>query len=336
MRAPFCRDSWTSCSRRQEITGAVLVLLTSASSAKHRCSARARTEFSNSRVTRRRRGAACITRRNVPTPHRCTPCITSWQCWASRLRSSRRAAPAPDNSPRPPLEKKGDDYIFEDIAKNLGQGDQDRLYQYQLELAEQPRRGQDRPRGAATPKKPKQGAVVEAVVEAVPNAVATPRNSKLRWRGLVCGAAVALFLTPGFLEYLISVRTKALALEKSLEALVVAVAAPATGRSAAWRRGSAAHRPTAPSPPPRPVLTAPPRRLRQSVVSARRHGGRCRGWLGLRICVRAMPAAASSAYSSMRDQVRSSVATTRGSLASRNSDRPWPAGGGSSSIGRDR
>jgi hypothetical protein len=127
------------------------------------------------------------------------------------------------------LEKKGDDYIFEDIAKNLGKGDQDRLYQYQLELAE--RYGEDKIGRAAPPpkpKKPKQGAVVEAVVKAVPKAVATPRNSKLRWRGLVCGAAVALFLTPGFLEYLISVRTKALALEKSLEALVVAVAAPAT------------------------------------------------------------------------------------------------------------
>jgi len=59
-------------------------------------------------------------------------------------------------------------------------------------------------------------------------AVATTRNSKLRWRGLACGAVVALFLASGFLEYLITVRTKALALEKSLEALVVAVAAPAT------------------------------------------------------------------------------------------------------------
>ena len=58
--------------------------------------------------------------------------------------------------------------------------------------------------------------------------VAVQRNSKLRWRGLACGAVVALFLAPGFLEYLITVRTKALALEKSLEALVVAVAAPAT------------------------------------------------------------------------------------------------------------
>ncbi len=133
------------------------------------------------------------------------------------------------------LEKKGDDYIFEDIAKNLGKGDQDRLYQYQLELAE--RYGEDKIGRAAPPpkpKKPKQGAaVVETVVKAVTTpprtkAVATTRNSKLRWRGLVCGAAVALFLTPGFLEYLISVRTKALALEKSLEALVVAVAAPAT------------------------------------------------------------------------------------------------------------
>ena len=35
-------------------------------------------------------------------------------------------------------------------------------------------------------------------------------------------------MAPGFLQYLISVRTKALALEKSLEALIVAVAAPAT------------------------------------------------------------------------------------------------------------
>ena len=128
------------------------------------------------------------------------------------------------------LERKGDDYIFEDIAKNLGKGDQDRLYQYQLELAE--RYGEDKIGRAAPPpkpKKPKQGAAVvrEAVGKAVPKAVA-PRNSKLRWRGLVCGAAVALFLTPGFLEYLISVRTKALALEKSLEALLLAVAAPAT------------------------------------------------------------------------------------------------------------
>ena len=131
------------------------------------------------------------------------------------------------------LEKKGDDYIFEDIAKNLGKGDQDRLYQYQLELAE--RYGEDKIGRAAPPpkpKKPKQGGTV--VVEAVTTpptttrAVATPRNSKLRWRGLACGAVVALFLAPGFLEYLISVRTKALALEKSLEALIVAVAAPAT------------------------------------------------------------------------------------------------------------
>ena len=134
------------------------------------------------------------------------------------------------------LEKKGDDYIFEDIAKNLGKGDQDRLYQYQLELAE--RYGEDKIGRAAPPpkpKKPKQGAaVVEAAREAVVKAVTTPpsavaqRNSKLRWRGLACGAVVALFLAPGFLEYLITVRTKALALEKSLEALVVAVAAPAT------------------------------------------------------------------------------------------------------------
>ena len=130
------------------------------------------------------------------------------------------------------LAKKGDDYIFEDIAKNLGKGDQDRLYQYQLELAE--RYGEDKIGRAAPPpkpKKPKQGAAVVEAVTMPPTttrAVATPRNSKLRWRGLVCGAAVALFLTPGFLEYLISVRTKALALEKSLEALLLAVAAPAT------------------------------------------------------------------------------------------------------------
>ena len=132
------------------------------------------------------------------------------------------------------LEKKGDDYIFDDIAKNLGKGDQDRLYQYQLELAE--RYGEDKIGRAAPPpkpKKPKQGGteaarVVKAVTKPPTTKVAVQRNSKLRWRGLVCGAAVALFLTPGFLEYLISVRTKALALEKSLEALVVAVAAPAT------------------------------------------------------------------------------------------------------------
>ena len=134
------------------------------------------------------------------------------------------------------LETKGDDYIFEDIAKNLGKGDQDRLYQYQLELAE--RYGEDKIGRAAPPpkpKKPKQGAaVVEAAREAVVKAVTpatkavAPRNSKLRWRGLACGAVVALFLAPGFLEYLITVRTKALALEKSLEALIVAVAAPAT------------------------------------------------------------------------------------------------------------
>ena len=142
-------------------------------------------------------------------------------------------------SPRPTtrrraasLEKKGD-YIIEDIAKNLGKGDQDRLYQYQLELAE--RYGEDKIGRAAPPpkpKKPKQENGREAVVKAVTTPpttkVAVQRNSKLRWRGLFCGAAVALFLTPGFLEYLISVRTKALALEKSLEALVVAVAAPAT------------------------------------------------------------------------------------------------------------
>ncbi len=130
------------------------------------------------------------------------------------------------------LETKGDDYIFEDIAKNLGKGDQDRLYQYQLELAE--RYGEDKIGRAAPPpkpKKPKQGAVatvVKAATTATTTKVAVQRNSKLRWRGLVCGAVVALFLAPGFLEYLISVRTKALALEKSLEALVVAVAAPAT------------------------------------------------------------------------------------------------------------
>ena len=127
------------------------------------------------------------------------------------------------------LAKKGDDYIFEDIAKNLGKGDQDRLYQYQLELAE--RYGEDKIGRAAPPpkpKKPKQGAAVVEAVTLPTKKVAVQRNSKLRWRGLVCGAAVALFLTPGFLEYLISVRTKALALEKSLEALIVAVAAPAT------------------------------------------------------------------------------------------------------------
>ena len=97
------------------------------------------------------------------------------------------------------LEKKGDDYIFEDIAKNLGKGDQDRLYQYQLELAE--RYGEDKIGRAAPPpkpKKPKQGAaVVEAAREAVVKAVTpatkavAPRNSKLRWRGLACGAVVA-------------------------------------------------------------------------------------------------------------------------------------------------
>ena len=159
------------------------------------------------------------TRRQTPTTRR-TP--------STRQTTRRRAAS---------LEKKGDDYIFEDIAKNLGKGDQDRLYQYQLELAE--RYGEDKIGRAAPPpkpKKPKQGAaVVEAAREAVVKAVTpatkkavAPRNSKLRWRGLACGAVVALFLAPGFLEYLITVRTKALALEKSLEALVVAVAAPAT------------------------------------------------------------------------------------------------------------
>ena len=129
------------------------------------------------------------------------------------------------------LEKKGDDYIFEDIAKNLGKGDQDRLYQYQLELAE--RYGEDKIGRAAPPpkpKKPKQGGavVVEAATPPTTRKVAVQRNSKLRWRGLACGAVVALFLAPGFLEYLITVRTKALALEKSLEALLLAVAAPAT------------------------------------------------------------------------------------------------------------
>ena len=152
---------------------------------------------------------------------------------------TRRWTPSPRQTTRlraASLETKGDDYIFEDIAKNLGKGDQDRLYQYQLELAE--RYGEDKIGRAAPPpkpKKPKQGAaVVEAAREAVVKAVTpatkavAPRNSKLRWRGLACGAVVALFLAPGFLEYLITVRTKALALEKSLEALVVAVAAPAT------------------------------------------------------------------------------------------------------------
>ena len=156
-----------------------------------------------------------------------------------RQTPTRRWTPSPRQTTRlraASLEKKGDDYIFEDIAKNLGKGDQDRLYQYQLELAE--RYGEDKIGRAAPPpkpKKPKQGAaVVEAAREAVVKAVTpatkavAPRNSKLRWRGLACGAVVALFLAPGFLEYLITVRTKALALEKSLEALVVAVAAPAT------------------------------------------------------------------------------------------------------------
>ena len=156
-----------------------------------------------------------------------------------RQTPSTRWTPSPRQTTRlraASLEKKGD-YIFEDIAKNLGKGDQDRLYQYQLELAE--RYGEDKIGRAAPPpkpKKPKQGAaVVEAAREAVVKAVTpatkkavAPRNSKLRWRGLACGAVVALFLAPGFLEYLITVRTKALALEKSLEALVVAVAAPAT------------------------------------------------------------------------------------------------------------
>ena len=156
-----------------------------------------------------------------------------------RQTPSTRWTPSPRQTTRlraASLEKKGDDYIFEDIAKNLGKGDQDRLYQYQLELAE--RYGEDKIGRAAPPpkpKRPKQGAaVVEAAREAVVKAVTpatkavAPRNSKLRWRGLACGAVVALFLAPGFLEYLITVRTKALALEKSLEALVVAVAAPAT------------------------------------------------------------------------------------------------------------
>ena len=156
-----------------------------------------------------------------------------------RQTPSTRWTPSPRQTTRlraASLETKGDDYIFEDIAKNLGKGDQDRLYQYQLELAE--RYGEDKIGRAAPPpkpKKPKQGAaVVEAAREAVVKAVTpatkavAPRNSKLRWRGLACGAVVALFLAPGFLEYLITVRSKALALEKSLEALVVAVAAPAT------------------------------------------------------------------------------------------------------------
>ena len=158
---------------------------------------------------------------------------------APTRRQTTRWTPSPRQTTRlraASLEKKGDDYIFEDIAKNLGKGDQDRLYQYQLELAE--RYGEDKIGRAAPPpkpKKPKQGAaVVEAAREAVVKAVTpatkavAPRNSKLRWRGLACGAVVALFLAPGFLEYLITVRTKALALEKSLEALVVAVAAPVT------------------------------------------------------------------------------------------------------------
>ena len=160
----------------------------------------------------------------VTPPRRQTPT----RPWTPSTRQTTRLRAAS-------LETKGDD-IFEDIAKNLGKGDQDRLYQYQLELAE--RYGEDKIGRAAPPpkpKKPKQGAaVVEAAREAVVKAVTpatkavAPRNSKLRWRGLACGAVVALFLAPGFLEYLITVRTKALALEKSLEALVVAVAAPAT------------------------------------------------------------------------------------------------------------
>ena len=136
-------------------------------------------------------------------------------------------------------EKKGDDYIFEDIAKNLGKGDQDRLYQYQQELAERYGRGQDRPRGAAAEAQEAEAGgtvVVEAVTPPTTRlpsrrATQTPLARPRMRRG---GGAV---LDSWVLEYLISVRTKALALEKSLEALIVAVAAPATDAvGCVWRR----------------------------------------------------------------------------------------------------
>ena len=128
------------------------------------------------------------------------------------------------------------------------------------------RRGQDRPARRRAPKSPSRAPPSSRPrVEAVDDALfrrrpSRPRNSKLaaRPRG---GAVVALVLTVRFLEYLIIVRTKALALEKSLEALVVAVAAPATdarsARAPGRRPRPPAHRPTTwRSRPRRPVRTA--------------------------------------------------------------------------------
>jgi len=229
------------------------------------------------------------------------------------------------------LETKGDDYIFEDIAKNLGKGDQDRLYQYQLELAE--RYGEDKIGRAAPPpkpKKPKQGAaVVEAAREAVVKAVTpatkavAPRNSKLRWRGLACGAMVALFLAPGFLEYLITVRTKALALEKSLEALVVAVAAPVTdalsaacGAAApvcASAYGSVAAAASGAYGAAAPACAKACSGVGAAASSASASFGSAAG-----AAYGSVSAAASSAYSSVSaTKVGSSVATAASSVASR-------------------
>ena len=225
------------------------------------------------------------------------------------------------------LERKGDDYIFEDIAKNLGKGDQDRLYQYQLELAE--RYGEDKIGRAAPPpkpKKPKQGAAVVEAVTPPPTtsrAVATPRNSKLRWRGLVCGAAVALFLTPGFLEYLISVRTKALALEKSLEALLLAVAAPATdalsaacgaaGPICASAYGSVAAAAAGAYGAAAPACAKACASVGAAASSACASAGSACG-----SAFRSVSAAASSAYSSLSaTKVGSSVATAASTVASR-------------------
>ena len=156
---------------------------------------------------------------------------------------------------------------FADMAKK----GQERLYQYQEELFEKYPDKIGRP--TPPPKKAKKlkkestvadvmakygaAAAREAVVEA---ATAPTVVVKRKSRGrivLACGAALALFLTPGFLEYLISVRTKTFALEKSAEALVLAVAAPATDAVRAVRRRVAAkielvaagvREPKAPSP----------------------------------------------------------------------------------------
>ena len=216
----------------------------------------------NSAVTRRRRVA----------PRRCTPCKTSWQCWASRPRSSRRRRGASQHRCSG-ASLEGRRLHLRGHREELGTRGPGSPVPVQQELAPSATARTRSARRRRSPRSSKQGAtVVDAAREAVVKAVTTPPTTKvavqrnsLRWPRLACGAMVALFLAPGFLEYLISVRTKALALEKSLEALIVAVAAPATdalSEPVAPPRPSA-HRPTARrrrrgrcSAPPRPPASA--------------------------------------------------------------------------------